>query len=164
MVDRLAAILALIQYDSIAANKALLLGDLLRRVQDMHLIARIGQRCQAGDLVPGRDHDVGRRLRVDVAKGDDVLVLVNDGRRDFALDDLGEQRRHQAKATRNRPETAGLKVDPRPDLGDAASRHPLDRRDLLHIVKAAVSVAVLKNLLGGRGSDSRKCLQFHLGC
>ncbi|MNY53708.1 hypothetical protein D3C86_1894880 [compost metagenome] len=39
-----------------------------------------------------RDHeDVDRRLGVDVAEGDGVIVLVDDLRRDLAGDDLAEE-------------------------------------------------------------------------
>src|SRR5690606_5465352 len=41
-------------------------------------------------LVLGDEQHVHRRLRRDVLEAEDVLVLVDDGRRDFAADDLAE--------------------------------------------------------------------------
>src|SRR5690606_1328951 len=42
------------------------------------------------DLVLGNEQHVHRRLRCDVLEAEDVLVLVDDGGRDFAADDLAE--------------------------------------------------------------------------
>ena len=59
------------------------------------LIVRRLKLVQRLDVSLWNDEDVGRRLGVDVVESKHVLVFVDDGGRDFAVDDSAEQtRRH----------------------------------------------------------------------
>ena len=55
---------------------------------------------QSGEMFLGDDEHVRGRARMDVAKGRDALVPIDDGRRQLALDDALEQCRHRPPARR----------------------------------------------------------------
>jgi len=44
-----------------------------------------------GDVAPGNDEDVRRRLRIDVVKGEDLIVFEDLPRRDLAVRDAAEE-------------------------------------------------------------------------
>ena len=50
-----------------------------------------GERVEAVDVLPGHDQRVQRRLRVDVAEGDEPIVLVNHRCRNLAVHDFAEE-------------------------------------------------------------------------
>ena len=57
-------------------------------------IARAFAFRNGGDVDLGDHEDVDRRAGVDVAKGQHLVVFVDDVGGDFAIDDASENRRH----------------------------------------------------------------------
>jgi len=51
----------------------------------------IGSGVQGRNVLAGNHENMDRRLRIDVAKGHQVVVFMDDGRRDLASRDLAEQ-------------------------------------------------------------------------
>ena len=67
---------------------------------------------EARNRFPGNDQNMRRRLRIDVAEGDDLVVLEDDVRRNFAGDDFfkesfahGRIQRKGAKKQRRKADT-----------------------------------------------------------
>lgn len=87
----------LIDDKAIALSQPFLLSDILGRIQDVQVVPCVGKVGQARNLGPGHDQDVGGRHGSDVSKGEDVLVLIDDGRGNFALDDSSEESGHSLK-------------------------------------------------------------------
>lgn len=94
VIDALAAILALVDDKTVAAGESLLFGDLLRRIEDMAVITILADCRKPGNFMPGGNHNMNRRLGLDVAEGDDMIVFVNDSGRDFPVDNLREDASH----------------------------------------------------------------------
>ena len=90
MIDGLASVLALVDHKTITVGETKDLTDLLGGVEDVHVIAGIGQGGETCGLFASGDDDVGRGLRADVAEGHDMVVLVDDRGGDLPVDDLRE--------------------------------------------------------------------------
>lgn len=93
--DRLSGVLSLVDHQPVTRFRhAFLFGDFLRRVQKVEVVARLRQIGDAPHLFSGHNQDVDGGLRVDVPKRHHVIVFEHDVRRDFTVDDAGEERRH----------------------------------------------------------------------
>jgi hypothetical protein len=109
VVDALSSVRALVDDEPIAVRQTQPLGDGLRGVQDVSVVTVVREIGEPRDLLAGDDEHVDGGLRVNVAKGDDVLVLVNDVGRDLPLNDPCEQSGHD-KLWRVRPEAVLVRV------------------------------------------------------
>lgn len=95
MPDGLPGVLALIDHQTVSRlGHAKLFRDCFGGVQQMLVVARRWQIGYAPHLFSGHNQDVDRSLRVQVSERHHVFVFVDDVRRDFAVDDPGEERRH----------------------------------------------------------------------
>jgi len=86
----LARIRTLIDHEPVTVCEPLLLGDLSRRVEDVLVISGFRHSSQTGDFSPRDDQHVHGRLRIDVTKRKHVLILINDLRRYFPIENLRE--------------------------------------------------------------------------
>src|SRR5690242_1198580 len=119
MSDRLPGVRAVVDHQPIAVAQALAARDLRRREQhpaEQQSVLRL-RRPDPRDGLARYDQDVRRRLRLDVAKTDAVLVLVYQGGWDLPVDDAFEERllRHDF------PLELSRRAHPRPERGPRAS-------------------------------------------
>ncbi len=110
MRHRLTGVRALVDHQAISVAKPFLLGNLLRRVEKVQVVACLRQFGYAGNLLPGNDQDMGRRFGLDISKRNHVIVFVNDVCRDFPIDDSGEKRRHRWHYDQNFRHSGGARV------------------------------------------------------
>jgi len=94
MEHALPSVHALIDHQPVTAFQSLLFGDFAGGVEDVHMVALGGQGGEAGDLVAWHDQDMGGCLGIEVSKGYDKLIFVNDIAWNFPIYDLGKQCRH----------------------------------------------------------------------
>ncbi len=94
MRHALASDFPLIDDQSIATRQALFFSNFFCGIEQVRVIAGIGELRKSRRFFTSYDDDVNGRLRIDVTKSDDVLVLIHDVSRDFAVDDLREEGRH----------------------------------------------------------------------
>lgn len=95
VVHGLAAIFALIDNKAVTRfGETLLFRHLLCCVEKVQVVARFGQGGKTLDLLSWNNKDMSGRDRIDVAKRDAMVILVDDVGRNLALHDLGEQSRH----------------------------------------------------------------------
>lgn len=90
MVHALPAILALIDYQSIASDQSLLFSNFPGHVENCGVISLVGQTRQARNFSFGNDYDVNRSLRCNVSNRKNVLILVNKFSRDLAIQNFCE--------------------------------------------------------------------------
>lgn len=92
--DRFAAVGAVVDDKTVAVREVLLPGDRRRREQEVpeNVLVFAGGLTDARNEFFRNDQDVGRGLRIDVLQSDAVIVFVDLLRRDFAVDDLLENR------------------------------------------------------------------------
>ncbi len=88
--NSLAAIFALVDHEAVSIPQSELLGDDLGRVENPEVVTRFRKGREALDFGSRDDQDVDRGDGLDVPKGDDVFILIDDFSRDFSLDDSGE--------------------------------------------------------------------------
>jgi hypothetical protein len=96
MVDGLTAFHAGVRHDAVTLGEAFFAGDLRcdpEQMAEQVALAFAGLMDRA-NVFAGDDEDVDRRLRIDVGKGVDAIVLKDSGRRDFAPSDLAEDATH----------------------------------------------------------------------
>ena len=101
MGHRLSGIRAVVEHEAKATlSQALLPCDFCRLQQDMAQYGFVffGGSADAGYWFARNDEDMHRRARLYVAKGNDVLVLINHLRRNLPIGDLLEQRLAHAAA------------------------------------------------------------------
>ena len=101
VIDGLSAVFPLVDHQPIAVRKTLLLSDRLSCIEQVQMVARLGQSRDAADLLPGNDDNVYRRERNDVLKCNNMFVLVDNRSGNFAIDDLREQGRHTCILAQN---------------------------------------------------------------
>lgn len=89
--DGLAGVLALVDHEAVSVFEFELVGDGFGGVEDMEVVAGVGEFGEAGDFLAGDDQDVDGGLGLDVAECDDVGVFVDNVGGDFAVDDFGEE-------------------------------------------------------------------------
>lgn len=103
MADGLSAVVSGVDGDAVTVDQTLLLRDLVGRGKQMSEELRVG--CGAvrerRDVLLWNDEDVRRGLRMDVGKGEDVVIFVklsdgNGATRNFAEETIGQivERRH----------------------------------------------------------------------
>ena len=92
--DRLSPFRPGIHHNPIAGVQSFLLSDAAYREEQLSGELRILflQMCQRSYGLPGDHEDVHGSRGVDVAYGDDVLILIDEGTGDFAIDDPAEDR------------------------------------------------------------------------
>lgn len=94
MVNHLTSLLANIHDQTVAAlGNTLLLGNLPGSEQEFagQAFINLRQVSDGWNVLPGNDQEVSWRLRVDVAEGDDIRILVDDRGRYLTLGDPAEQ-------------------------------------------------------------------------
>ena len=94
VVHRLPRVRPLVDDETVSGRQTHLLRDPSCGVQQVLVVAVFWNRGDAGNLRARNDHDVDRRDRGDVEKGDAVFVLVDDLGRNLPVDDPGEERGH----------------------------------------------------------------------
>ncbi len=92
--DALPGSLALIDHQSVAIVEFEHLGDRSGRVEQVGMVANLRHFRDPRNLGTRNDQHMNRGHRLNVAKGDALVVLPNDIGGDFAVDDLGEEGGH----------------------------------------------------------------------
>ncbi len=94
MRNALAAILTLIDHESVPVREAVLGGNRLCGIQDRQVVAALLDIGQAGNFRLRNDDRMERRLGRNVPDGEDMLVLVQKLRRNFTIQDSRKERGH----------------------------------------------------------------------
>ena len=92
--DRLAGVAIAVEDRSIAALlEPAVTGEARRPAHHFSNQPVLGRRqlVEGGDVPPGKNEHVERRLRIDVLNDHEALVLMDDRRGDVACDDLAEK-------------------------------------------------------------------------
>lgn len=89
MEDRLPGIGAGVNHQT-KTLQPLLRGHFLGRIEEMGMVARLGDLGHAGDFLARHDQDVDRSLGFNIPKRDAVVVFINDITRDLPIDNLRE--------------------------------------------------------------------------
>jgi hypothetical protein len=89
MIDRLAAVSAIVDDDAVAAAQVQLFGQVADHQQQVRqqVGILIADRLERGDLFFGNDEDVRGCLRRHVVEGEAAIVFVDDFGRNFFVDD-----------------------------------------------------------------------------
>ena len=97
MIDRLSTILALIDDQSVAIGQAFCLGDDASGVEKVEMVSGGWFFGHSRNLCSRHNQDVNGGLGINVAKGDHMVVLINDVGRNLATDNARKKCRHTGK-------------------------------------------------------------------
>jgi hypothetical protein len=109
--NSLARVCPLVDNKPVAPNQTFLLSDDLRRVQKLQVVSFLREFCNSRDLFHWADEDVDRRLGIDIAKGENVIILVDDLRGNLPRPDPGEKGCHSRVSPINQVQRKAERVN-----------------------------------------------------